>query len=114
MAADRRPPGRRQAGRTDRGAAEREAFARRIGRKEQRKIRGRQERRRSPWFWAGMFGLVGWSVAVPTVLGTYLGVKLDEWVGGRASWTLTGLLIGIGLGCLNAWFWVRRESDREE
>ena len=106
MADDRTADGRRQ--------SDREQFAATVGAKERRKLRGRAAGRRSPWFWAGMFGLVGWSVAVPTVLGTYLGVKLDEWVGGRASWTLTGLLIGIGLGCLNAWFWVRRESDREE
>ena len=114
MAADRRPPGRRQAGRTDRGAAEREAFARRIGRKEQRKIRGRQERRRSPWFWAGMFGLVGWSVAVPALLGILAGWYVDRHLEGRVSWTLTGLVVGMALGCLNAWFWVKRESRREE
>ena len=27
--------------------------------------------------------------------------------------TLMGLIIGVTLGCLNAWFWVKRESRRE-
>ena len=86
-------------------------LADRIGRKEQRKIRGREQRRRSPWFWAGMFGLVGWSVGVPTVIGLYLGIKLDQWRPGQISWTLTGLLLGLMLGCLNAWFWVSKEHE---
>jgi ATP synthase protein I len=102
----------RETGDADRSRWER--FADEVGRKEARKIRGRAERRRSAWFWAGMFGLVGWSVAVPTLLGLYLGVKLDDWVPGPASWTLTGLLVGLAVGCLNAWYWVRRESRREE
>jgi ATP synthase protein I len=62
-----------------------------------------------------MFGLVGWSVAVPTALGVWLGVKLDEWYpAGTTSWTLTGLVVGVALGCLNAWFWVKRESTRDD
>ena len=109
----RRPGGAR--GDQPRGAsAERERFARQIGGKEQRKIKGRMERRRGPWFWAGMFGLVGWSVSVPAAVGVYLGIKLDQWLPGRFSWTLTGLVAGMALGCLNAWFWVKRESTRED
>lgn len=97
-----------------RGENDWEEFRRKVGRKEARKIKGRRERRRSPWFWAGMFGLVGWSVAVPTVVATYAGILLDRRFPGRISWTLSGVVIGIALGCLNAWFWVRRESTSED
>lgn len=85
-------------------------FAGQVGHKEARKLRARRERRRSPMFWMGMFGLVGWAVAVPTVIGIYVGVKLDQWRDDPISWTLSGIVIGVALGCLNAWYWVKRES----
>jgi ATP synthase protein I len=60
-----------------------------------------------------MFGLVGWSVAIPTLLGIALGLWLDARWPGRVSRTLTFLIIGVILGCLNAWYWVKQESGRE-
>jgi ATP synthase protein I len=81
-----------------------------IGRKAARKLRARRQADGGVWFGLGMFGLVGWSVAVPTLLGVALGFWLDRAFAGRVSWTLTGLLVGVVLGCLNAWFWVKRES----
>ena len=88
-------------------------LANRVQRDAERKIRARQTRGRTAWFGLGMFGLVGWSVAIPTLAGIALGVWLDARWPGRASWTLTFLLIGVGLGCLNAWYWVRQESRRD-
>jgi ATP synthase protein I len=84
-----------------------------IGRKAERKRRARRERRHGLWFGLGMFGLVGWSVAIPTVVGVALGAWLDDVVGGDVSWTLTMLFVGVVLGCLNAWWWVKRESRRD-
>lgn len=77
-------------------------------------MKARREGVRSPWFWAGVFGLVGWSVAVPSAIGVYVGVKLDQWLPGPVSWTLSGLVVGVALGCLNAWYWLKRESRRED
>jgi ATP synthase protein I len=57
-----------------------------------------------------MMGLVGWSVAIPTLLGAALGVWLDKRYPGSHSWTLTLLIIGLAIGCLNAWHWVARED----
>lgn len=89
--------------------ARRRAFEQRIGRDARRKRRARHEDR-NIWSWMGLFGLVGWSVAVPTILGTALGVWLDAIAPQRFSWTLTGLTLGALFGCLLAWRWVRRES----
>jgi ATP synthase protein I len=84
-----------------------------VGRKAERKLRARREGRRAVWFGLGMFGLVGWAVALPTVAGVALGLWLDARVPSRISWTLTFLLLGILLGSLNAWYWVKRESRDE-
>jgi ATP synthase protein I len=101
--------------RKDRAEAGRDEFAGRVGSKEKRKIRGRADRDRSPWFWAGMFGLVGWTVALPTAIGVYVGVLLDRrFPESRLSWTLACLILGVAFGCANAWYWVNRESRRED
>lgn len=84
-----------------------------IQRRAERRRRARAERRRGAWFGLGMFGLVGWSVAIPTLLGTALGVWLDARWPGQRSWTLTFLIVGLVLGCINAWYWIKQESERD-
>jgi ATP synthase protein I len=63
------------------------------------------------WSGVGLFGLVGWSVAVPTLLGALLGTWLDERHSGGHSWTLPLLIAGLCLGCANAWHWVSKEES---
>lgn len=86
-----------------------EEFGRRMEARQRRKLRAVRRGDRSVFFGFGMFGLVGWSVAIPTVLFTALGVWLDRVTETPYSWTLMLLLVGVVLGCLNAWFWVSRE-----
>ena len=95
-----------------RGAAP-AALIEKVGAKEDRKMRARRERDRGVWFGLGMFGLVGWSVAIPTVIGIGLGIWIDTRWPGPYSWTLMCLIIGVLVGCLNAWYWVKRESKRD-
>lgn len=87
-------------------------LGRQIGRKAKRKLRARREKHHTAWFGLGMFGLVGWSVAVPTLIGIALGLWLDRRWPGQVSWTLTLLIIGVALGCANAWYWIKQESRR--
>lgn len=82
-----------------------------IKRRAERKQRARARPPRSAWFGLGMFGLVGWSVVVPTLIGVAVGLWLDSRWPGRPSWTLTLLIIGAALGCLNAWYWITSERD---
>lgn len=84
-----------------------------VERKAKRKLRARREDERNAWFWLGMFGLVGWSIAVPTLIGVAIGLWLDRNWPGTISWTLSLLLIGAGIGCLNAWYWISQESQRD-
>lgn len=86
----------------------------RIGRKAARKLRARHERDRGLWFGLGMFGLIGWSVAVPTLAGAALGLWLDRLFASGIRWTLSLLLAGVALGCLNAWLWIRREQRQDD
>lgn len=88
-------------------------FGSTVGRKAARQIRARDQSD-SVWFWLGMLGLIGWSVAVPTVLGVALGVWLDRVVPVPFSWVLSMLVMGLALGLFNAWFWVRRESGGDD
>jgi ATP synthase protein I len=83
-------------------------FPEEVGAKEARKLKARGEKNRSVWFGLGMFGIVGWSVAIPTVLGIALGIWIDAHYPSRFSWTLTLLFLGVCLGSANAWFWVNR------
>jgi ATP synthase protein I len=85
----------------------------RVEAKEARKRKARREGERSVWFGLGMFGLVGWSVAIPTLIGIAVGVWLDTRSDAPYSWTLMFLIAGVVLGCLIAGYWVRRESRGE-
>lgn len=86
------------------------AFLKKITRKAQRKLHARQTHTQV-WLGLRMFGLVGWAVSMPTLLGIGLGVWLDRRLQSQYSWTLMCLLIGIGLGCFNAWYWISKEGQ---
>jgi ATP synthase protein I len=86
-------------------------LGRAIGAKAGRKLRA-QGQSQTVWFGLGMMGLIGWSVAVPTLLGVALGLWLDRNHPGGRSWTLACLAAGLAIGCLNAWHWVGQQ-DRE-
>jgi len=87
-------------------------FSQRVGEKAARKLKAQRHVTQTVWSGLGMMGLVGWSVAVPTLLGVALGIWLDKHYPGGHSWTLMLLAIGLGLGCVNAWHWVAKE-DKE-
>jgi len=88
------------------------AFSREVGAKAARKLKARRNPKQGVWFGLGMMGIIGWSVVVPTLLGTAVGVWLDNRHSGTHSWTLMLLVIGLVIGCLNAWHWVAKE-DKE-
>ena len=91
-------------------------FSRRVGAEEARKLKARRNSTQGVWFGLGMMGLIGWSVVVPTLLGAAFGIWLDNRHPGSHSWTLMLLVIGLVIGCWNAWHWVAKEDKemREE
>ena len=81
-----------------------------VGAKAARKLRAQRHVTRTVWFGLGMMGLIGWSVAIPTLLGAALGVWLDRNYPGNRSWTLALLVAGLAIGCWNAWHWLSKED----
>jgi len=87
----------------------REELRREVRKKSDRRLEARRTGDRSLWFGLGMYGLVGWAVAIPTLIGIAIGVWIDTNWPSRYSWTLMLLFVGVVLGCFNAWYWVERE-----
>jgi ATP synthase protein I len=53
-------------------------------------------------------------VAIPTVLFLALGLWIDRTYPSGRSWTLMMLVLGLGLGALNAWHWISQERRKIE
>jgi ATP synthase protein I len=85
-----------------------------VAQKEARKLKARREGHRNAWFGLGMFGVIGWSVALPTVLGIALGLWIDRTWPSQFSWTLMLMFVGVVFGCWNAWRWIVRERETIE
>ncbi|QDT31978.1 MULTISPECIES: AtpZ/AtpI family protein [Thalassoglobus] len=92
---------------------ERSEIERQVAAKEARRLRAQSEKNQSVWFGLGMMGLVGWSVAIPALIGVSVGVWIDTTWRSPYSFALMLLLFGIFIGCLNAWKWVERERSKE-
>ena len=90
-------------------ANEETTFSRQVGAQAARKLKAQREGTKSVWFGLGMSGLIGWSVTIPTLIGAALGLWVDRHYPSTHSWTLMLLLMGLIIGCLNAWRWVESE-----
>lgn len=82
-----------------------------VARKAARKLRLLREGKPAVWSGLSMFGLVGWSVVVPTIIGAMAGSWWDRHHPGPHSWTLALLVAGLVLGCANAWHWISQERE---
>jgi ATP synthase protein I len=85
------------------------AFSEQVDTQAKRKMKARAKGD-NVWFGFGMFGLIGWSVAIPTLGGALIGIWLDGKYPGSHSWTLMLLIAGLCIGCFNAAHWVAKES----
>ncbi len=84
-------------------------LSREVALREERMLRAKRTKMRSVWQGFGFFGLIGWSIVVPMLIGAAVGRWLDGTYPGGRSWTLVLLVAGLTLGCLNAWRWVLKE-----
>lgn len=86
------------------------SLAETIGTKASQRLRAKDQAKRTVWSGLGMMGMIGWSVAIPTLLGAFLGKWLDSAYPGGRSMTLALLAAGLVLGCANAWRWISKEN----
>ena len=82
-----------------------------VAAREERILRAKRTEMRSVWRGFGFFGLIGWSIVVPMLVGAALGRWLDQTYPGGRSWTLGLLISGLTLGCFNAGRWVLKEHQ---
>lgn len=85
-------------------------FSRKIEKKAELKLKAQRRSGKGIWHGLGMFGLVGWSVATPTVVGALFGMWLDKHYPIKHSWTLALLVAGIIIGCFCAGYWIAKEG----
>ena len=85
-------------------------FVKKVDSEAKRKLKARDKN--EIMFGLGTFGIIGWSITVPVLLGILLGQFLDNRLTMGFSWTITLLFIGVVVGCLNAWHWVEKKSGR--
>jgi len=84
-----------------------------IDRAARRRLKAQREKHKNIWYGMGMFGLVGWSIAIPTLLGTALGLWIDRHWSSPYSWTLMLLFAGLVVGCINSWYWIQQAGRGE-
>ncbi|REJ31927.1 MAG: ATP synthase subunit [Bacillota bacterium] len=87
---------------------EREEFHREVERKEERARKAREAGDRTLQYGLGVFGVVGWSIVVPTLIGVAVGAWLDARTGGGIRYTLSLMSAGLILGLVNVWNWMQK------
>jgi len=85
-----------------------------IDRDARRRLKAQREKNKNIWYGMGMFGLVGLSIAIPTLLGIALGMWIDRQWPSPYSWTLMLLFLGLVVGCINSWHWIKQTGKDEE
>jgi ATP synthase protein I len=70
--------------------------------------RQRAEREGEPSFgrYLAQVGVLGWTIVLPTLIGTFIGRWLDQRLGTGIFWTGPLLIMGVVIGCWVAWRWM--------
>ncbi|MBA3722051.1 MAG: ATP synthase subunit [Parachlamydiaceae bacterium] len=82
--------------------------------KEARKLKARGKKEINAWWGFSLFGLVGWSVIVPALIGVFIGGVIEHHYTGSHGWTLALLLSGICIGSILALLLLAKEMFKNE
>ncbi len=86
-----------------RSGTRKEAFVKQVRRRREQHDKHVRDGDSSFWQSVGMMGTIGWSVAVPTVLGVLLGRWLDGRLDSAHVFMVFFMLVGLVTGCVTAW-----------
>ena len=92
----------------DKGQPPKKNFREEATRKEARKLKSKKSKEVDIGWGFSLFGLVGWAVVVPALIGIFVGMLLDHHYAGH-SWTISLLLAGLCVGIALALYLVARE-----
>ncbi|MEZ6186818.1 MAG: AtpZ/AtpI family protein [Planctomycetota bacterium] len=84
-----------------------EPLAQRVSRYQRREARAREQSVGSVWRTIGQVGALGWLIALPLVVGAWLGHLLDRELEGGVTFSLGGLALGLALGVYFLWRTIR-------
>jgi ATP synthase protein I len=87
-------------------------FTEQVAKKEALRQKALRHKDETVWFGLGMFGIVGWAVAIPTLIGVAFGLWIDRTWPSQYSWALMFLVFGVIVGCINAAYWVRKVRSK--
>jgi ATP synthase protein I len=87
-------------------------FTEQVAKKEALRLKGLRHKDETVWFGLGMFGIIGWAVAIPTLVGIAFGLWIDRTWPSQYSWALMFLVAGVIVGSINAAYWVRKIRSR--
>ena len=74
--------------------------------RDRQRLEQREDNRHSFWQSLSVIGMVGWPIVLSTLGGLFLGRYLDGDTPTGRSWTISLMLLGLGLGCMVAWMTV--------
>lgn len=83
-------------------------------RRAERLQQSRSKKAASPLMGLSAFGVIGWSIAIPCVLGAFLGHWLNQVAPQAFSWTIALMLGGLVLGIGFAWNYISEAQQAAE
>lgn len=83
-------------------------------RRAERLQQSRNKKAASPLIGISAFGVIGWSIAIPCVLGAFLGHWLNQVAPQEFSWTIALILGGLVLGIGFAWNYISEAQQAAE
>jgi ATP synthase protein I len=93
---------------------EEKKFLHTLAAKERRSIEANGGKEQIVWEGVGRFGMVGWSITVPVLVGLLLGWVLDRVTGHHHHWVTVLFFVGLITGCVSTAYWLFKECDEIE
>jgi ATP synthase protein I len=86
-----------------------DGMAEAVRKRRDRHARWRAEGETSLLRFVGQIGVLGWIIVVPTLIGMFVGRRLDHSFGTGIFWSAALLVLGVALGFWSGWRWMHRQ-----